>query len=263
LLLDACERYAAAVAVKPDKHEALYNWGNTLTARARLTEGAAAEALFADACERYAAAVAVKPDLHEALYNWGNALDDRARLTEGAAAGALFADACERYAAAVAVKPDKHAALYNWGSALADRAGLTEGAAAEALFADACERYAAAIAVKPDMHEALNNWGIALVARFHLHIHAEICDFLGEAEKICIRSAELSENRKVYNLACVKALQGKDEECLHWLETALAHDTLPSVEHLMADRDLESVRDKDWFRQFIAKVEEQREAASV
>ena len=59
LLKEAIACYDAALAIKPDKHEALYNKGNALSALGRKEE--------AIAC--YDAALAIKPDLHEALYN--------------------------------------------------------------------------------------------------------------------------------------------------------------------------------------------------
>jgi tetratricopeptide (TPR) repeat protein len=61
----AAERYAQALAIKPDKHEAAYNWGNALDAEARAvapTDLAEARRLWAAAAERYAQALAIKPD---------------------------------------------------------------------------------------------------------------------------------------------------------------------------------------------------------
>ena len=64
----AFEKYEQAVAIKPDKHEALYNWGVALGALAKLTDE---PKLYKQACEKYEQAVAIKPDKHEALNNWG------------------------------------------------------------------------------------------------------------------------------------------------------------------------------------------------
>jgi len=52
------------LAIKPDKHEALNNWGLALSGQAKLKEGAEADRLFGEAGERYGAALAIKPDLH-------------------------------------------------------------------------------------------------------------------------------------------------------------------------------------------------------
>lgn len=71
LFAEAGEKYAAALAIKPDSHAALYNWGVALSDQAKDKQGAEADALFAHAGEKYAAALTIKPDKHEALYNWG------------------------------------------------------------------------------------------------------------------------------------------------------------------------------------------------
>ena len=156
------QRYAAALAIKPDKHEALNNWGIALAAQARMKTGEEADRLFALAGEKYAAALAIKPNKHEALNNWGNALSAQARMKTGEEADRLFALAGEKYAAALAIKPDKHEALNNWGIGLAAQAKTKTGEEADRLFALAGEKYAAALAVKPDKHEVLNNWGVSL-----------------------------------------------------------------------------------------------------
>ena len=79
----AGEKYAAALAIKPDKHEALNNWGNALSAQAKTKSGPEADGLYALAGEKYAAALAIKPDMHESLSNWGGLLLSRAGMAEG------------------------------------------------------------------------------------------------------------------------------------------------------------------------------------
>jgi tetratricopeptide (TPR) repeat protein len=162
LFQGACEKYEAALKVKPDKHEALNNWGNALSDWAKTKQGGKADRLFQGACEKYEAALKVKPDKHEALNNWGNVLLARARTKQGEEADRLFQGACEKYEAALKVKPDKHEALYNWGHALSDWARRKQGEEADNLFKEACEKYEEALKRKPEIHEALYNWGNAL-----------------------------------------------------------------------------------------------------
>jgi tetratricopeptide (TPR) repeat protein len=163
---EAIAAYDAALAIKPDKHEALYNKGVALGNLGRYKEAIAAfdaalaiqpdnhEALYnkgvalfnlgryEEAIAAYDAALAIQPDNHEALNNKGLALDDLGRHEEAIAA----------YDAALAIKPDKHEALYNKGIALGNLGRHEEAIAA----------YDAALAIKPDKHEALYNKGIAL-----------------------------------------------------------------------------------------------------
>ncbi len=104
----AGEKYEQALAIKPDKHEALYNWGITLFDQAKTKSGAEADRLFALAVEKYQQALAIKPDMHKALYNWGIALAARAQNKSGAEAEQLIELAGEKYLQAIAIKPDMH-----------------------------------------------------------------------------------------------------------------------------------------------------------
>ncbi|GEM_PF-1798272 len=170
----AGEKYAAALEVKPDKHEALNNWGSALDDQAEAKSAAGdsegADRLWALAGEKYAAALEVKPDFHDSLNNWAVTLDKLAktRSTAGDSEGAdrLWTLAGEKYAAALDVKPDFHDSFNNWGNALTDQAeaksAAGDGEGADRLWALAGEKYAAALNVKPDKYEALSNWGIAL-----------------------------------------------------------------------------------------------------
>jgi tetratricopeptide (TPR) repeat protein len=124
--------YDLALAIKPDDHQALNNKGTALSSL-----GDKAGAI---AC--YNAAIEIKPDYLNALYNKGNALS-----VLGQKEAAI---AC--YDAALALKPDDHEALINKGTALSDL-GQKEAAIA-------C--YDAALALKPDDHEALYNKGLAM-----------------------------------------------------------------------------------------------------
>ncbi|KTE35869.1 hypothetical protein ATE62_15060 [Sphingopyxis sp. HIX] len=162
LFAEAYAKYATALAIKPDMHEALYNWGVALLEQAERKPGEQGDALFAEAYAKYDAALAIKPDKHEALNNWGTALLEQAKRKPGEEGDALFAEAYAKYDAALAIKPDKHEALFNWGVTLSDQAERKPGEQGDALFAEAYAKYDAALAIKPDKHEALFNWGNAL-----------------------------------------------------------------------------------------------------
>jgi len=250
------EKYEAALAIKPDMHEALNNWGLALANRARrASDPAEVERLFQAAEEKYEAALAIKPDKHEVLNNWGNALGDRAkRASDAAEAERLFAAAAENYEAALKIKPDKHVALNNWGLALANRARrASDPADADRLLQAAAEKYEAALKIKPDQHEALNNWGLALANR------ARRASDPVEAERLLIQAEEKGRAAAeiapgmTYNLACALALQGRLDECREYLEIADRANTLPATDHLMSDEDLASVRGEAWFTALVER----------
>ncbi|WP_008308549.1 tetratricopeptide repeat protein [Leptolyngbya sp. PCC 6406] len=96
---EAIAAYDAAIALKPDKREALNNKGVALGELGRYEEAIAA----------FDAAIALKPDKHEALNNKGVALEKSGRYEEAIAA----------YDAAIALKPDDPSPFYNKACAYA------------------------------------------------------------------------------------------------------------------------------------------------
>ena len=65
----AGEKFAAALEIKEDKHEAFNNWGAALLGQAKTKEGKDADRLFELAGEKYAAALEIKEDNHSTVYN--------------------------------------------------------------------------------------------------------------------------------------------------------------------------------------------------
>ncbi|WP_204140977.1 tetratricopeptide repeat protein [Halomicronema sp. CCY15110] len=124
---EAIAAYDAALNIKPDKDEALYNKGNALSDLGRYEEAIAA----------YDAALNIKPDKDEALYNKGGALVNLGR----------YEDAISAYDAALKIKPDYPEALNNKGVALWNLGR----------YEDAIAAYDAALGIKPDKDEALYN----------------------------------------------------------------------------------------------------------
>ncbi|MBP8265931.1 MAG: hypothetical protein KAX47_05210 [Zoogloea sp.] len=211
---EAGRRYAQALAIKGDMHEAANNWGYTLDSEASAlaaTDLTEARRLWSEAGQRYAQVLAIKGDKHEAAYNWGNALDAEASAvaaTDLTEARRLWSEAGKRYAQALAVKEDKHEAACNWGAALnaeASAVAATDLTEARRLWSEAGQRYAQALAIKEDKHEAAYNWGNAL------HIEASV-----------LAATDLTEARRLWSeagqrYAQVLAIKGdKHEAANNW-----------------------------------------------
>ena len=118
LLVEAAEKYQAAVTIKPDMTAGLNNWGNALADLARIRKGEESDALFNQAAEKYLAALTAKPDMAEALVNWGNALLDQGGMKTGELRERFFAEAAEKYQAALAIRPDMPEVFFKWGNVL-------------------------------------------------------------------------------------------------------------------------------------------------
>ena len=164
LFAEAKAMYESAIAVKPDRSEALHNWGNLLLDEAKRATGALADRLFLDAEEKYGQALALDPNRYDVLVNWGNLLLDRAKSTATLeTARRFFSEAEKKYQAALRLKPDLPSVMISWGNLLLDRGKSERGEDALRLFRAAEEKYKAALQHRPDLHEALSQWGNVLL----------------------------------------------------------------------------------------------------
>ena len=254
LLSESCGKYAEAVRIKPDYHEALTNWGNALIAQAQLKSGGEADRLLSESSGRYAEAVRIKPDYHVAFNNWGIALFAQARTKSGDEADRLFSESYSRYAEAVRIKPDYYEAFNLWGNTISAQAKTKSGEEADRLFSESCGRYAEAVRIKPDFHEALNNWGSTLLFQAQKKTGSEKESILVAAEEKLHETERLEPGVGSYNLACVYSLSGREKECLEHLERSFEMGKLPDLDHLQTDNDLDSVRDTQWYKEFVERV---------
>jgi MinD-like ATPase involved in chromosome partitioning or flagellar assembly/Tfp pilus assembly protein PilF len=259
LFLLAGEKFQAALKIKPHKHDALYNWGNALFAQAKQKSGTEADQLFLLAGEKYQAALKIKPDTHEGLSNWGNALIEQAKQKSGLEADQLFLLAIEKFEAALKIQPKNHKVLNNLGLTLADQARKQNGTAADRLFVQAGEKLAAALKINPDAHESLSNWGYTYLEQAKKKSGPEAARLYELGREKLLKSESIVPGSGAYNLVCLYALQGRDDECLHWLKLVRNQGNLDDIQKLLADSDLDSIRRKDWFRSFVAETLEKSE----
>jgi hypothetical protein len=121
LLVEAAEKYQAALSIKPGMAAGLNNWGNALADLARIRKDDESDALFGQAAEKYRLALVAKPDMAEAFVNWGNALLDQGGMKSGEPADRLFSEAAEKYQAALTIRPDMHEVFFKWGNVLLEQ----------------------------------------------------------------------------------------------------------------------------------------------
>ena len=201
----------------------------------------------------------LKPEERElralSLLQEGNQIYGKALQSGKEDADRLFGEAANKYEKALGMKPDMHEALYNWGNALSDQAQTKTGAEADRLFAAAGEKYERALRVKPDKHEALYNWGAALAAQAQTKTGAEADRLFAAANDRYIKCESIRPGHAAYNLACVASLCGREEDCEKWLEASKAAGVLPTRAHIEKDADLDPVRQRDWFKDFVSKLD--------
>ncbi len=117
-------------------------------------------------------------------------------------------------------------------------------------FMEAKEAFGNAIRIKPNYAAAYDGWGGAALSYLSQNkenvnrqqLESEIKEKLLKAESIKAGSA-------AYNLGCFYALLGDKENCRRWLKVGEKAGTLVTKKYAMSDKDLESVRNEEWFRQ--------------
>lgn len=228
----------------------LIDWAALLEQRAWMADGNQRAGLLSEAGNKYEEALSIKKNGHEALNNWGLLLFRQGERTSNEDAIPLYIAAGQKFEEALRIKPDKHEALTNWGTSLCQRARLSSGDLASQLFAKAAENFAAALSIEPASPAPMINWGASLVVQAKRAEGEEAARLLSAATEKLEAAAKL-DGSKTYNLGCLAALRGDEEQCRWALENAEQHGTLPDIAHLNSDPDLGSMREKHWFRELI------------
>jgi hypothetical protein len=100
----------------------------------------------------------------------------------------------------------------------------------------------------PDDYLAFSCWGSALLDLWHLTKDPVLLDqAAGKLEQ-----HDKLNPKNPYNSACLAAIHEDEERCRKLLLVCKEHGTLPNAKHLLADRDLETMRDKPWFQALVA-----------
>ena len=101
---------------------------------------------------------------------------------------------------------------------------------------------------------ALYNWGNTLSDLAKTKEGDDAESLLSKAKEKMLQADEIKKGSGAYNLACISALLNDEAACREWLNLAYELKTLPELEHLNSDFDLDSVSDTNWFKEIIANV---------
>jgi tetratricopeptide (TPR) repeat protein len=192
-------------------------------------------------------ALKANPKNVNVLNNEGVALNELANMKEGKEADDIFEQSFEKFQKVLKIKPDYHDALNNWGVALADFAKKKDGKEADDLFEQSFEKYQKALEIKPDKQNALYNWGLALYELAKKTDGKEAEDLFNQSFEKLIKAEKIKGGAGTYNIACLYSLKGNVNESLAWLEKCLKNNSIPSRSHILADSDLDNIKNKDDF----------------
>lgn len=245
LAVDYCEQ---AFKIDPKNAIVLKSWGAALLEEARTKHAEDAYKLLTQSCEKYESAITIEPDHDDAWDGWGNCLVEQAKIKREDEADKLFAQSYEKYKKALEIKPDGYLTWSNWGTALSQQAKTKRGEEADKLFNESYEKYEQSLRINPEDFSIWYNMGGALLYQAQKKGGKEKQRLLDEAKEKLQKAESFRPGSSAYNLACLYAVLGDENECERWLKTGELARTLVTREHAMSDLDLQSVRDKEWFK---------------
>ncbi|RKH29824.1 hypothetical protein D7X12_39410 [Corallococcus sicarius] len=185
-------------------------------------------------------------------------------MKEGADSDRLFAQGEQKFAEAVRLKPDMPEAFGAWGVSLCHRAlGSLMGdtGKSDRLFAQGEQKFAEAVRLRPDRYQDLLAWSSVLSLRALLVLallkKGEEAEHLFELARQKLEKAEgIKPGSAAYELACIAARTGHEQDCRAWLHRAREHGALPEVERLRSDARLGAVRKQQWFTALLQNHED-------
>jgi tetratricopeptide (TPR) repeat protein len=185
-----------------------------------------------------------------------------ARKSDGSKADGLFKAAYQGYADVLRDDPLRAEALYNWGFALLHQAKTKTGDEAARIYQDAIDKFAFCMLINPDYLGAAINGGVAFMDLARLKKVKPEHELYENAKKQFEKANAIQAGTASFNLACIYGLRGDKDACLKALEIAQDKVTLPEAGDILNDPDLVSVKEQDWFVEFMEKLGKKTEADS-
>ena len=183
----------------------------------------------------------------------------KARSSEGTVADHLYKGAYHDYAEVLVGDPLRSDTLYNWGFALLHQAKTKTGDEAIKLTQEAIAKFSFCLLLNPSYLGAAIDGGVAYMDLARLKA-VDFNDKLYEAARVYFEQGNaIQAGTASYNLACIYGLRDEGEACLAALQESKSKGSLPDVDSIVNDPDLDKVKDQPWFVAFLAALNEKSE----
>lgn len=182
----------------------------------------------------------------------------QARESDAGMAEQLYKSAYQGFASVIAGNLMFSEALYHWGFALLHEARAKQaGEEANKLYQDAISKFSFCLLTNPNYLGAAIDGGVAFMELARMSVSETRLGLYGMAEDFFDKACSIQKGSAAYNLACVYALRNDQEACQKALEQARSFGSLPDEADILQDVDLESVKNEQWFNDFIEEVRAQ------
>ena len=180
----------------------------------------------------------------------------QARQSEGGKADQLFLKAYDEFWDTISDDLVLSKTLYNWGFALLQQGKSKPQDVAIPLYEQAIKKFEFCLTIEPHFLGAAIDGGVTMMELARIKA-VDINDPLYHAAKAqFILADKIQKGSAIYNFACISALMGDDEACLQALKDAVDYGSLPNKDEVLNDPDLDKVKSKTWFIEFIESLKE-------
>lgn len=184
----------------------------------------------------------------------------QARKSEPGKAEQLYKSAYQGFASVIAGNLMFSEALYHWGFALLHEARAMQSVdEAIEIYEDAISKFSFCLLTNPQYLGAAIDGGVAFMELARISPSDGRAGLYGLAEDFFEKAGRIQKGSAAYNLACIYALRGDEAACQAALEQAKEFGSLPDVEAVLEDVDMDNVKQAQWFTEFVEAVKAQPE----
>lgn len=183
----------------------------------------------------------------------------QARNSEAGKAEQLYKGAYQGFASVISDNLMMSDALYHWGFALLHEANGKSVAEAIEIYEDAISKFSFCLLMSPNYLGAAIDGGVAFMELGRISPEGSKAGLYGLAEDFFEKANNIQKGSAAYNLACIYALRNDEPACQQALQQAREFGSLPNLDNIQGDPDMDKVKQAEWFKEFIADVQAQPE----
>lgn len=184
-----------------------------------------------------------------------------ARNNEDSIADQLLKDVYQDFADVLTGDALRAETLYQWGVTLLRQAKSKTSPESINIYRNAIAKFSFCMTIDPNYLAAAIDAGVACMDLARARGVPYSDELYEMAKRQFEKANSIQAGVAAFNLACVHGVRNDNDACLEALKLAKEKGNLPDDAEILADPDLVNVIDQQWFKDFMASLEESRRIA--